>query len=105
MLPGQEGGRGGAVPARGGHARDIHGRSVGHGDGGGQLTLRSFGGLLPVAVRVLGLHLQVGSEVEAEGRNGQCSLSFSEITSCSYSYIITRNVENILNTVEGWVLT
>lgn len=66
LLPGQQGGRRGAVAGAGGEVGHVHGGVVAHGDGGSRLERDSFAGFLGLTEHRLRLHLQRGSEVEAE---------------------------------------
>lgn len=70
LLPGQQGGRRGAVATGGGEVCHIQGGIVGHGDGGGGLQRGSLPRLFALAELRLRLHFQGGSEVKAEKQDG-----------------------------------
>ncbi len=67
LLPGLER-RGRAIAPWHSQAGHLHGRRLGHGNGGSQLIRGTIIGILALVERGLWFNLQVGSEVEANDR-------------------------------------
>lgn len=67
LLPGQQGGGRGAVASGGGEVAQVHGGVVSRGDRSSGLQGGSLAGLFALTELGVRLHLQGGSEVEADG--------------------------------------
>lgn len=77
LLPGQQGGRRGAVTTGGVELCHIHGGTAGHRDRGGRLQRGSVTRVFGLTELSLWLHFQGGSEVEAERQDGRSFLCWS----------------------------